>query len=737
MTHDAYRAQRRGDRGAYERYLQGMDQTMRQKVALTAAHILSRGRIADMGMGSGAGSHALASLYPGLDVVGVDVSETMVTLAREKYRLPNLTFVVGDIATPVFPPSSLDGILDSSVLHHVTSFQGYDHDKAGEALRVQVGQLAPHGVLVVRDFVDPGPGDVLLDVRCDDGDDSGDPATCSTACLLERFAREFRSLARRPGFPLVALPESAAQLPAGFRRYRLPHKLAAEFILRKDYRADWATEVQEEYTFYTQARLEELFAALGLRVLASTPIRNPWSVAHRFQGKVVLHSTDGCPLEFPPTNYVIVGERVPAGEGVRFVEARPSSPLGFLSLHQYRDRATGRVMDLIRRPNPTVDVLPWFTDDGDLFVLARMSYPRPILQCNSRGSTAIDGAAPVGYVTEPLNVIQHDEPLGTTVERALAERAGIVADSIVGFFSGDVYYPSPGGIQEEVRSALVEIEPVYVSAALRGVSGLSSSGRVGAIEACQLLRAAQVGALPDARLELNVYDLLLLRGVSPGPWIGEAIGLRPGPAPDRVVSMPLLAQRPNRRRFAPVSEPIGPVFLDLQAAEFHELDATGARVASVVLEFVVPRDLSTNTVAVAVLLQHRGEILVGVDDDDLPAAQCFSGNSQILVAPAWRLPRDVRSSTPARAWILERLKEEYGVTCDAVWTLGGRYHPSPGLTPEVVHPLAVEACELGRGRSTLHWVPLGDLVACREQIVDGHLRIVVMRAAHALGLMGG
>jgi hypothetical protein len=46
---------------AYARYLAGMDASMRQKVALTAAHLLSEGEIADMGMGSGEGSAALAA----------------------------------------------------------------------------------------------------------------------------------------------------------------------------------------------------------------------------------------------------------------------------------------------------------------------------------------------------------------------------------------------------------------------------------------------------------------------------------------------------------------------------------------------------------------------------------------------------------------------------------------------------------------------------------------------------
>lgn len=42
-----YRHPDRGQRDAYERYLAGMDASMRQKVALTAAHLLARGRVAD------------------------------------------------------------------------------------------------------------------------------------------------------------------------------------------------------------------------------------------------------------------------------------------------------------------------------------------------------------------------------------------------------------------------------------------------------------------------------------------------------------------------------------------------------------------------------------------------------------------------------------------------------------------------------------------------------------------
>ena len=734
-----YRRQARGDRGAYDRYLRGMDASMKQKVALTAAHLLGVGTVADMGMGSGTGSAALAALYPGLDVVGVDVSPEMTGLAQERHRAPNLAFLCADIASACFRPASLDGIFDSSVLHHVTTFTGYDHAAAWRCLGVQVEELKEGGVLIVRDFADPGPGDVLLDVRADDGDDSSEVASCSSAALLQRFAREFRPLSSAPGFPWSEVAGTPAlPLPAGFRRFRLSYKHAVEFVLRKDYRRDWATEVLEEYTYFTQAQFEEAFTRLGLRLLASIPIRNPWIVRHRMEGRIAIHDLQGRRLDHPPTNFLIAGEKVAPGDGVCLREAGApasidSGPPSFLRMDHYRDRRTGQVRDLASRPHLTVDVLPWFVLEGDAYVLARRGYPRPILRCRPRGTSSLDGSRPAEYVTEPLTVLQRDEPLGRTVETALARAAGIGPERIRGMRPGRHYYTSPGGIEEEVRSVFVEVDPVFVERPLGPVSGFRTSGIVRAIEARQLLRAAQVGALPDSRLELNVYGLLARLGLDAGAWIGEELKLTDGPPPASVADWNDLSRRAPRRAFARAAGERSPRFLEIHAVVFEELAADGTRVAERALEFVLPAALSYNTVAVTLLRRCAGVVYLGLDDDDLPAAQAFSGASELLVAPAWRLPRDVDGITSSRAWVRERLESEYGLTGGEVWELGGRYHPSPGLTPEVVHPLAVEVREERAGERRLLWARLEDVAAHAEEVRDGHLLTLALRAAHALG----
>jgi SAM-dependent methyltransferase len=709
-----------------------MDASMRQKVAMTTAFILGRGEAADMGMGSGAGSMALASLYPGLRVTGVDIDPDMVSLAQAKHRVPNLAFRVGDIARPLFPDRSLDAILNSSCIHHLTSFGGYRHDLALDAIRTQARQLREGGVLIIRDFLNPGSGDVLLDLPGEDGDESSDPTTCSTAALFERFGGEFRSLSAHPGFPWC--PVEAAGLPQGWRRYRVDLRHATEFILRKDYRKDWALEAKEEYTHLTQAALDGAMEANGLRVLASQPIANPWIVQNRWKGQCAIRDLAGAALPFPATNHLAVGERVAPGQGVAIRERRlPEAPLGFIAIGRHLDRETGRVFDLVRRPGDAVDYVPHFTLDGNTYVVARMGYPRPIMTASD---PSLDGTRNPAWVTGPLNLLRSDAPLGEAVENALLDDVRLEPEQILGMEAGCRYWPSPGGVLEEVRSVLIETVPIFAKTDLRDRSGFSTSGCVGAIEVGQALRAAQAGGFPDARLELNVYELCLRKGLSVGEWIGAPIRLSGTGAPGAEAS-PLAAilAAPPARRFVRPETVAGAGFMEARRSAFEEWAEDGSLVASVELEYTVPATLSTNSLSAAVMTTLGGVPCMGVLEDHLPAAQCLDGDSRVLVAPAWRIPKGVTTLDGALAFMADRIRADHGITLGPTWPLGGKHYPSPGVTPETAHPILAEVVTAAPSASPLRWVPLAELVAKRNDLPDGHLRIAIMRAAHALGLL--
>jgi hypothetical protein len=326
-----------------------------------------------------------------------------------------------------------------------------------------------------------------------------------------------------------------------------------------------------------------------------------------------------------------------------------------------------------------------------------------------------------------------DKPLNMTVEAALVHATAMSTDDIRAMREAGHYYPSPGGIVEEVRAVHVEIRPCYVGQALTNTTGFSAAGEVQAVDARQLLRAAQVGALPDARLELNVYELLLRLGEPLGPWLGADIEV---PGSEEAPSSRFDELRLQERRlYRQAEEGKSSGFLELRCHEFAEKNAEGKVLFSAAREYVVPKTLSTNTVACALLRRHGDQLFIGIDEDDLPAAQAFTGNSGLYVAPAWRIPKECPTLRAASTWVRDQLAASYGLTVTAMTELGGRYQPSCGITPEIAYPMAVGVSCTGTGPSRLHWVRLIEIIQGLGRIQDGHLRILALRAAHALGVI--
>jgi len=96
-------------------------------------------RVLDLGCGAGQLAHYLAT-KGAAEVIGVDVSERMLALARAEWAHPRVTYRRAAIEELEFPPARFDLVVSSLVLHYV-------EDYAGLARRI-AGWLAPGGVLV-------------------------------------------------------------------------------------------------------------------------------------------------------------------------------------------------------------------------------------------------------------------------------------------------------------------------------------------------------------------------------------------------------------------------------------------------------------------------------------------------------------------------------------------------------------------------------------------------------------
>jgi hypothetical protein len=279
------------------------------------------------------------------------------------------------------------------------------------------------------------------------------------------------------------------------------------------------------------------------------------------------------------------------------------------------------------------------------------------------------------------------------------------------------YYPSPGMMDEIVSSCFVKVEGAEGRHAHRlspELAGLSDSGEIRLYPAQDLLRAAQVGMLPEARLELNIYALLRHLGQRPDKWLGTEVVAPPRFNVD-VKKLKDLVSAPPLSVWEKQSAPAG--YLHYIRSAFADRSRT-TELARREIEFVLPAKASANVISVAPLaMDDKGEICIGLERRDLPAPQAYEGNSAIYVLPAWRLPLDVVSEEAACAFAASKL----GVA--GAMKLGASYYPS----------LAIH-CDPAMVQLPLVFVTLRDLFDNLEQLRDAHLMIAALRAVHAFGL---
>jgi ubiquinone/menaquinone biosynthesis C-methylase UbiE len=706
-------------------YVLGMEKSALQKAAAGALSV--PGRIADLGAGSGISARDMALLFPDSEVIGIDLDPAMVDYANAHYHAPNLRFMVGDAEKANLPDDSLSAAFMSSTTHHLTSYGDgmFDVRHVHTAIRSAHRQIKLGGLFILRDFLVPnGPEQVVLEIPVADG----------TAALFEKFAQDFRSSQHpRSGVAYVAV--NGAQ--AGWARFRVALRDATEFLLRKDYRESYEAEIKEEYTFMKQDEFERAFRDAGFRVLHSAPIYNDWIIENRFVGKARLFDLSGKPLPFPATNYLIVGEKIDAKQGLRFQEvpegitAKPQ----FLQVKAMRSSVSGELYDVVDRPNETIDLLPYFKRGESLYVIAKQSFPRPILTVAQH---SLNGVRSDGYVVEPLSFINRSAaPLFSVIENELKNRAGIPAQNISSPGKTYQFYTSPGLVTERTSSIAIPVREQKISASRPDISysGFASSGTVRPFEATQVLRSAQVGAVLDSRLEIAVYNLLLDHSATVGPWIGKQITLTDRPAARIAIAHAAEVLHPaeRKRAFVPAELSSFGSFLEVHSSTFNEVDSRGETIAAARREYILPKNHSGSVLSAIPVFKSGSIIYVGLEARQLPAVQLHEGAADIMTTPAWRMPMSIQNLDEAASFVREKFARDFGVTVQHAHSLGGAYHPSAGVTPEIVYPMLMEV--VPSKASPLVWVRLEDLVANRGAIKDGHLFVLALRAAHALGLI--
>lgn len=696
------------DEAARQRYVIDMPEFIQKKAALISAHFLlpAGARVVDMGCETGEITYMLAALNPRAEIIGIDRDAKAIEFARKTYRLPNLSYRQSDISIPDLDDESVDGIINSNMLHHVYSAGGYNAEEVTMLLEKQIQKLKVGGTMLIRDYVKPPEEEFVLLELPNVPSKGNSPLLMSDADLLVSFSQTAR--------PMISGCEGffiEEQMPRreGTRLFRLPHKWAKEFIHRKNYRTHWEKELKEEYTFFTWADYRREFARLGLRMVFSAPHWNPWVVKHCFKGHFQLYNENYAPLNPPPTNYFIVGQKVAEKQSLILEERRPSQkPVGDLQIMVVRDKKTGQLHELVKRPGEYCDIVPYrITPDNRLVIYVRSGYPRPIINAVSRGSYNLDGKKWSGHLVEPItmdtvNMTDDVEENRQMIFGYVRDYAGLRPKGEDRWYVGDTYYPSPDRIDEAIEPVFVEVEnPQKTNWAItedREVN-FTEIGTITELDAADIILASQVGLLPEPRLELHVFELMSRHNISFPRWIGEMIPVERSSEKLDVYDPEELLKELESSEFE--EEKKSPILLKPVKAVFVEEGRVGRSTRGLSaqdIEFIVTDDGIENiAVVIPVSRDWDNNLLVALEPKIMPVPNRMGGDGAMLNAPSFILPKDVRTIDDAKAFIAGKFR----IPTDNVAQLGESYFTHTGVTPQRIYPFIVTSArgvDAGPGR---------------------------------------
>lgn len=737
-----------------------MSTTLAHKVAVCAAHLLLKDGavVLDAGCADGLATAWLAQSNPRIHVIGLDYDAGFIAKARERFaHLPNLEFIQADLRNFDLGGRPLDAVLNLSILHEPYSYTGYRAQTVKEILAAELRNLSPGGIIINRDFtLPPEPERPVYMALLDDGRRGTGPDDMSLPDLLRLYSQEamaydhgdaaghikgFFFEERTAGMDLAALG-----LDARWRVFYLPHGFAWEFIWRKEYRSRFYPEANEKYGYWNALQHRHEAEQLGCRVLYSAPFENPWILEHWYAPTTRLFDANLDALPLPPSNFVCVMQKSASSNSFFLREHRQAANApSFLELAYFENASNGERYDMVKRPgDDVVDVFPWHLNPaGDVVIYSKCDYPRPIANTQPRRMTSnLDGKIWSGHMIEPLAAA----PTGgwrSAVDEVLLSRAGFSRESIGAVEAALSYYTAPAELNERVRSVYVKIEgpAEHDRPSKAHYSGFSHDGSIRSHEALRLLPAIQVGMLAEARLELNLYNLLHRLHKPVGAWIGGTF--EPGQAvvgnPARIADA--LAGARGFKVYREVADGSG--WIDIVRSEFHERELRDGRervTARRELEFVVPnpassRDVSTNgaTLLPVVKDTKTGKVFIGLQrlterQSQFPAVQFREGHSGHVTVAGLRLPSSITYAQAVPAWIAAQT----GVRDSAVRKLGEGYFPSLGVLPNRVFPFVVT--ELGDyWHDRCDFYELDDVLAQVGELRDANTLISVFRVAHVLG----
>lgn len=679
--------------------LKDVDRETIRQAWFTLSHLLldDGAKVVDMGCNDGGMTYAMAAMNPKLRFVGLDKSKRQINKAREKYHLHNLEFQIGDVSSDIFGPESIDAIINSYILHEVYSGSRYNERIVSETLRKHFAMLKKGGLMFLRDYVRPPPGQFVLIEMPDTPSRGQDLKSLSDPDLLVWYAQHARPR-QDPGCGGFFMEELPARHPRT-RLFRLPYKWAYEFIMRMDDRARWENELPIEYTFFTERDFLKELRILGARVQYYGPDADEDLMAKKFGGRFRLFDDGGNPIGPPANGFIALAAKMAERKSLNFEERRPSVKAedSKLMLTAMRDEKTGRIYDIVSLGQENVEIIPYFVDEENrLKIYLHDGLARAIANAVPRAGAHLDGRRWSGHMVEPLILpietigLPHEQTPQIT-QKIARDYLGLKPRGMATFELGPDYYPEPTYIEERIHTYFLPVERAHGPVHPRHESAQSrflARGVLRVMDAQQILNAISIGLIPSGRLELQLLYLFNKLKVVVENWTSKQVMFEVSKVTQDSSLRTLLDNfGDGTGRFKKVKgltgtlRPIHSVFVE-------EGQSRGAitGLSAQEVDFVVQDGRTVNTAVVLPLtLGLKKDVHAGFLLEHTPVPQRYEGKSLTIMAPSFNLPREVTTLQEAK----KHVADHYGVLPELVIKMGESYYTHIGITPHRIYPFAV------------------------------------------------
>lgn len=716
-----------------------IDRVVIQKAWFIMSHLLldPGAHIVNMGCRDGALTFAMAALYPDLHFTGLDKDKDVIRKANQLYDLDNLDFKIGDATSGLFAKNSLDAIIDSNFLHVVYSQASYSELAVNSAIEEHYKMLKTGGQIFMQDFASPPRDEFVLIELPDDDKDTDDLAEMSDAELLIWFS-EHAGGNKDLGYGGFFLEELPAHFD-GTRLFRLPHKWAYEFIMRKDQRDEWVNDLPTEYTFYTKREMRESVRRLGMRLNYASPYCSEDYVREHFQGKFRLYTEHGTPLDYPALSYIILATKVGERQSLYVAERRPSqSEETSLRVETMQNDKTGELVDIVRRDFAIAEILPFrLNGDGRLKIYLHDGLVRSIANAVPRSGQNIDQQRFSGHMIESITVESNDIPEDLNnpqhCEDFAKDHLDLKPEKNQCLIKADHYYPAPDFIDEHIYFYFLPVQKSgnpFTSPIKQFLSKyqFTSKGHVREFDAQQILDAISVGLIPSARLEMQILALYEHLKLKPENWTQKHIEfttsklIKAKSAGEALSTLhdyedTFSAAKDSAKQLRPVKS----IFVE---EGYSRGAATGLSYQDI--DFIIHNEHTENIAVILPLAKDtKGEVQAGFTIETMPVPARHEGKGATVSAVRYPLPTSVTNLRLAKKYLAEKLS----VKPENVLKMGEPYFTHIGVTPQKIHPFVVVVPPSAAKAPDAKFLPFYQLKLLRNSLSkDVHMMTLIARS---------